>query len=225
MGGRETGCNLGRELSIYERSEIEMNKQTILALLLIVIVWIGLAGWVDKAKQAEKKEKAAPSVEATAVSTKEWKTYVSKSGFSVSYPKEWYLDDNSGAGWRIGPEGPAFTIANHDLQYYVEPNEKNIEIYFNTWDDLTNSPTGLDEKLTFFAKNFGMLSVEKLNLLNVGNNLFCLAFGVPRGDSSKYNVLFFYLPKSKMIVSAVFFGTGSFSPKELMGKVLIDIKK
>jgi hypothetical protein len=70
-----------------------MNKQTVSVSLLIGIVLIGLFGCVDKSKQTGKKEKVSASVEATATSTQEWKTYVSKYGFSVSYPADWYLEE------------------------------------------------------------------------------------------------------------------------------------
>ncbi|MFA4844591.1 MAG: PsbP-related protein [Candidatus Margulisiibacteriota bacterium] len=192
-----------------------MNKQVVLVSLLIGIVLVGLVGCVGKGKQAEKKEKVPASVEATTLSTKEMKTYVSKAGFSVTYPAKWYLDENRGAGWRIGPEGPAFTIANKDPYYYIPRGGDNVEVFFNAFDDLPNSPSDINKKLEYYVKEFGMRSIDESKIIKIENEIFCLSFGIPRGRSDKYNVLFFYLPKSKTVASAIIYSSGLYSIKKL----------
>jgi len=224
-----------------EKERVEMKiKILVLVAVLVLCGLICSLGCVAKGKQAENKEKTTASIEATQVSTQEMKTYVSKAGFSVTYPKKWYLDENSGTGWRIGSKGPAFTIANKDLSYYTSREGDDVEVFFNTFDASSVQPMGVggyyednrgiyipqnpspNTNLEFYGKAL-MRTVERINIFKKRNITYCLAYGQPRGYSEKYENLFFYLPKSKSIGSIIIYGSGKYSIDGLLDIMIIQI--
>jgi len=203
-----------------------MNKQMVLASLLIGIVLVGLVGCVGEGKQAEKKEKAPASVEAIAVPTQELKTHVSKYGFSVKYPREWRLDEY----WDYYPipkskQGLvpfAFSLVSRE----TAPEKDLIGIFCNVWALPGRTPQGSREvQLRYLAKNQQMTSVDNLKIFKNNGVDFALAYGVPRGRSNKYYNLFFILPKMESVVFFIFEGLGKYSIDEVMRKMIIEIDR
>ncbi len=195
-----------------------MLKRIIVSLVLLMV--FGLASVFAMGGKPPQKEKASVSVESTVTSTEEWKTYVSKAGFSVSYPKEWYLYEETGEGWRIGPEGPPFGISNispdDPNSTKNVPEEERLGIGFNVWPAPENLPEENKEKLVYIAKKQQMNSVDKLEFFEKDDILICLAYGVPRGRFEKYYRLFFYLPQSNNVV----FSDSNFESKKKLKKII-----
>ncbi|MBU0706737.1 hypothetical protein KJ807_05995 [Patescibacteria group bacterium] len=184
--------------------------------ILVCIVLISLSSIVFA--MGEK-----PSYDGPDPIPEDYKTYVSKAGFSVSYPADWYLREEKGG--RSKSSWFAFTLANKDPLYYIPPGEDSIEVSFQTNRDLTNSPSDINKKLEYFARKHGMRSIENIRIFKKEDVVFCLAYGMPRGYSVKYHVLLFYLPKSKIIASAIIHCTGKYSIKELLRILSVKIDR
>jgi len=98
-----------------------MDKRKWLVAILIVGLFFVGSGCIGKGKQTEKKEKMFASVEAVPVSTQGWKTYVSKYGFFVSYPKDMLLnEDEYGLGRGMNHGEVPFSIASVKDSYSIE---------------------------------------------------------------------------------------------------------
>lgn len=155
-----------------------------------------------------------------------YKTHVSKYGFSVSYPGDWYLEEI----WRSTdiPENKKgwldFIVANKDPHYYIPLGGDSIEIHFTGFvDDLKGSPSEIGNKLKYYADKHGTRSIEKKEIINMGDKIFYLAYGVPRGHSYKFHVLMFYLPKTNKIATAIIRNTGAYDVRGLLKVVIIKI--
>gem|GEM_PF-4905062 len=175
-----------------------------------------------------KKQQASKQTTKEKLDIKEWKTYVSGAGFSVTYPAEWYLDENRGSEIpRIPESGPAFEISNADFNnYFTYPEEKRIAIFFNDFvDDLPNSPSNPKEKLKYYAEKHGMRSINNMNYIEDKEGVILVAHGMPRGYSNEFNVLMFYLPQSKKIATAIIQETGGYAINELLHLVQIRVKR
>jgi len=198
-----------------------MTRKIIIASIpLVLILGIGVVVWYGLSRQSQI---VSPKPE-----VKEYNIYVSKYGFSVSYPAKWYLLENwreteipeSRKGWL------AFTIANKDPMFYIPRGGDSIEIFFGDFvDDLKNAPSDIESKLEYFARKHGMRSIDELKILKMESNKLCLAYGMPRGYSDRYYALFFYLPKSKKIASAIIYSSGTYSIKELLEVISIKIER
>ncbi|OGC11539.1 hypothetical protein A3K48_03410 [candidate division WOR-1 bacterium RIFOXYA12_FULL_52_29] len=85
--------------------------------LLLALMVIGCA---PAKKEGEKKLLATTEV-VTQVSTQEMKTYVSRYGFSVSYPGDWHLDEDDYALGRNMEHGKVpFYLGNKNNEFFVE---------------------------------------------------------------------------------------------------------
>ena len=176
-----------------------MKKQTVLFLLIIGVVLIGLLDCVGKGQKAEKKEGATISAGAKSEIPKDRKTYVSKWGFSLSYPVDWYLKEDIDP--RSGEEGNRpFDIYNHDVdnpESTHSTNEPWVLISVGVVDGISRDvdklsiPSDPFEKILFLARKHNLYVgdknsvIKKLKLAYDG----CLIYY--HGD--KPDIAFFYL--------------------------------
>jgi hypothetical protein len=205
-----------------------MNKQTILSSLLIGIVMVGMFGCVSNGKQAEERQKTAISAGAKSEIPKGWKTYVSKYGFSLSYPVDWYLKEDVDP--RSGEEGNRpFDIYNHDVdnpESTYSTNEPWVLISVGVVDDISRDvdklsiPSDPFEKILFLARKHNLYVgdknsvIKKLKLAYDG----CLIYY--HGD--KPNIAFFYLPNKDALLVI---GLESESGAEELLPIVYSIKK
>jgi len=132
---------------------------------------------------------------------KGWQTYVSKYGFSVSFPADWYLWEEwsaSGNDW-VSPFGIVDTDPNVSTD--IIPKNKRMGLGFNAWDAPRDMPEGTEERLIYVAKKQMMASIESLEIIEKDEDVFCLIYGVPKGRRNKAYMLIFYLPHSRRRVS------------------------
>jgi len=123
-----------------------MGRKTIFFAVLTGVILIGLVGCVDKGKQLEKKAEVSATVESVAVSTQEMKTYMSKWGFSVSYPMGWYLKESKDIR---GREERYWSIdfISYDADNQAAPNSQQgswIDVSISIIDDAYD---GVDKSL------------------------------------------------------------------------------
>ncbi|MFA6419075.1 MAG: PsbP-related protein, partial [Candidatus Margulisiibacteriota bacterium] len=193
------------------------DKRLVLLPLMVLTITL-VVGCVPK-KEGDKKLSATTKA-VTQVSTQEMKTYVSKYGFSVSYPNDWVLEEN----WHTTniPEDKKGW-----LSFDLGSENENVDMFFETQKDLSSSPNTLKDKLSYFAKkeNVVMNTIQDYKMIDKGENVFGLAYGQPRGIFEKYNVLIFYLPQTRSVASIIFYNQGKYSVEEIMNKVYIKILK
>ena len=127
--------------SFNRKGEIEMKRKASgLLVVLIICGLIGLIGCVPN--QGQKKGKEVKQVETTKPSTQEWKTYVSKYGFSVSYPANWKLEEDDYAllERKMEKGKVPFSLTDGKVNYYqfgttyfenaneIQDNKKRTEL-------------------------------------------------------------------------------------------------
>jgi len=177
-------------------------KRGILVLVAVSVLCglIGLFGCVGKGKQAEKQTKVLASVEVPAVSTQGWKTYVSKYGFSVKYPADWYLKEELDERGRDKPEGyRPFDIYNYDADH--PKNEPGVSISFGFNDETTQGmdksmiPSDPYQKIVFLAKKHNLFIGKNESdrsklymaypgiLIKIHNKLSGIMFYIPESDA------------------------------------------
>lgn len=210
-----------------------MGKKLVLLMILVMIG--GLVGCVPKGKKENVGVNKTVTAGAESASTQEWKTYVSKWGFSVDYPVDWFLwEEWSGSenGWI-----PPFGIVDKDpnISPNIIPEEKRVGIGFNAWDASGNMPQGIKERLIYIVSKQQMSSIDSLEIINKRDELFCLVYGVPLGKENKRYELVFYLPHArrrfsdepsiKMFGVAEIERTGKYSIYELIDKIKIKVQK
>jgi len=170
--------------------------------VVILCALIGLFGCVSKGKQAQKKEKTPTSIEVVAVSTKGWKTYVSKAGFSVTYPAEWYLEEN------IGSEMPRYQEGWVAFDLY-DPRDQKIGMFFTMEEEIVllsnivnrkDIPKEPDKRIIFIIKNNLMRTVKKIRQYNKNNINYVEVYGIPRGLTKEQYVTFFYSRNKENII-------------------------
>ena len=168
-----------------------MNKKIVIGLVVFGFVVSGIVfGMGSQPPQKENGQEV-----------KEWKTYVSKYGFSVSYPADWYLWEEwsaSGNDW-VSPFGIVDTDPN--ISADLVPEDKRMGLGFNAWDVPRDMPEGAKERLIYIAKNQQMALIESLEIIEKDGDVFCLIYGVPKGGRNKAYKLIFYLPHSRRRVS------------------------
>jgi len=97
-----------------------MKKRLILSPLLALFLMMFIVGCVPQKKE-ESKQLSTATIEATQASTQEMKTYVSKYGFSVSYPGDWHLDEDDYALGRNMEHGKVpFYLGNKNNEFFVD---------------------------------------------------------------------------------------------------------
>lgn len=197
-----------------------MAKKTVFFALLIGVIIIGLYGCVGKGKQAENKKKASASFEATTVSTQEWKTYVSKYGFSMSYPDTWKLEEDTyalarGIGngkvsvWIYDEIGNSYNLQYITSYYYSE------EI-----SEFVNRKISLETKIKDFIckmeiydeigrKGYG------LKKENISKQNYYIFSGISTQNGEKIYIAMFYIPKTNTIASIKYYPKMSNGQKDL----------
>ncbi|MFA6169142.1 MAG: PsbP-related protein [Candidatus Margulisiibacteriota bacterium] len=140
----------------------------LLALLLVLVV-VGCA----PAKKEDSKKMSVTTEAITQISIKEWKTYVSKYGFSVSYPKDWAFERDADA------KKSDYITGNQSYRIYTDdfhrrPQDPSgivigIEIGSDESQDINKSLSSSDQfeallkKDNFYANEKGNI-IKKLNL-------------------------------------------------------------
>jgi hypothetical protein len=105
-------------------------KMAIASIILIMILAVGGGIWYLMPKGFSQETKTLK------VETKQWKTYVSKYGFSVSYPANWYLqEDKDPKGRREGYWPFAIYDYNPDKPEDY-PESKGIGVEFLFYDNV-----------------------------------------------------------------------------------------
>jgi hypothetical protein len=184
-----------------------MDKRLVLLPLMVLTITL-VVGCVPK-KEGDKKLSATTKA-VTQVSTQEWKTYVSKYGFSVSYPKDWCLEENK----NIKPtEMELMGYRHFDIYDYdpenpqSNPKSKGIVVGFTFRSDvsidleekniLLSDPI---EKLIFIAEKQNIYkkdfkdSIEKIK---VGDLDICVIYY----GGNKPSRALFYLPQKDAIAT------------------------
>ena len=112
-----------------------MSKHFMLILVIGLVSVVLLLGCVNGGGEKKVAQARKQVIEpTTAVSTQEMKTYVSRFGFSVSYPKEWRLVEEK------EPRDEAMGYWPFGIYYY---DDKNISFSFNF--------TGVNKLISFFG--------------------------------------------------------------------------
>ncbi|MFA6169144.1 MAG: PsbP-related protein [Candidatus Margulisiibacteriota bacterium] len=152
-----------------------MKKRLILSSLTGLAIVLVVVGCAPAKKEGDKKLLVTTAA-VTQTSTKEWKTYVSKYGFSVSYPRDWFLKEDTD---NICKEGyRPFDIYNYDADH--PKNEPGVSISFGFNDETTKGidkstiPSDPYERILFLARKHNLYMGEneknrtKLNMAYPG---------------------------------------------------------
>ncbi|OGC11538.1 hypothetical protein A3K48_03405 [candidate division WOR-1 bacterium RIFOXYA12_FULL_52_29] len=185
-----------------------MDKRLVLLPLMVLTITL-VVGCVPK-KEGDKKLSAATKA-VTQVSTQEMKTYVSRYGFSVSYPKDWCLMEDK----NIKPsdyelEGYVnFSIVNFDPDNPGKNQSDQtigIEFLFNR--DVSAGlrragvamPDDTFEKIIFLAEKNNIYKkndIDSIENIDINGIQICLIYFEGKHP---WQALF-YLPKKDSIVS------------------------
>ncbi|MFA6169148.1 MAG: PsbP-related protein [Candidatus Margulisiibacteriota bacterium] len=141
-----------------------MDKRLILFFLVGLVILIMVVGCAPP-KKKEVEQFSAAAVETIQASTQEMKTYVSKYGFSVSYPADWYLEEEKDIkpseeelkGYRN------FQINHGDVKESVSLDFtvfKDASLYLGSPKGGEVARQGLPAKLVYFAKKLNSLNEE-----------------------------------------------------------------
>jgi len=164
--------------------------------------------------------------------TREYKTHVSKYGFSVSYPADWYLVEEwhsidipeSKKGWlafgiyNVNPDEPASVKSI--------PQDERFGLFFNVWSEPSGYlPKNNEQELRYITEKQQMASIDTLEFIEKEGATFCLVYGVPRGRRDKSYELIFYLPSTKKVGFAIIRKTGKYSIYELLEKIKIKVSE
>ena len=167
----------------------------------------------------------------------EYKTHVSKYGFSVSYPADWYLEEiwrfrkipENKKGWlgfylyRVNPDIAA-SFPNKDELFEMQFGVSEVEnLLSNIKDGLENAPKNADEKMKYIMFNFEMRSIDDYSKIKKWGISVYLAYGVPRGMSRKLYVLTFYLPGEARRVRLKMHKAEKYSVEELLDKIEVKL--
>jgi hypothetical protein len=169
--------------------------------LLVVLIVCGLIGLIGCVQGKGRNTQAKNDVSGTEskVSNKEWKTYVSKYGFSVSYPRSWFLQEDKDPIGRKEGCWP-FDIYNYHADH--PKKEPGVSINFNFYDNavsyLTSKglkmPENPYEKILFLSdkcniyKNNSKNAIKRMNINGIDMVLIYYEGKTP------WQALF-YLPK------------------------------
>jgi hypothetical protein len=180
-------------------------KIGLLAIVVIVCGLISLFGCADKGKQSEKKEKAT-----IVTSTKEWKTYVSKYGFSVSYPADWYLQEYKDPKGRMEGYWP-FAIYDYNPDKPEDyPESKGIGVEFLFYDDAVSDlaskglqiPENAYEKILFLSERHNIYKINSKDIIkkiDINGIKLCLIYF----DGIRLREALYYLPKNDALVEVI----------------------
>ena len=139
---------------------------TLIALVLILVVGGGV--WYGINYVSQSKIKVSSGV------PQGWETYVSKYGFSVSYPKDWYLKEDEDTKDYYEEGYRPFCINNIDIDHPEVPYPKNepwISIGFAVIDDISQDidkssiPSDPFEKILFLAKKHNLYIGDKNSVI------------------------------------------------------------
>jgi|GEM_PF-6734919 len=165
-----------------------LRKITIALVGLVVIIAVGGGVWHVLKYLPKPKEQTVSTI------PQGWKTYVSKYGFSVSYPPDWKLEEDK-YGLEIGMEhGKAPFYLTDEKKNYMDFSyfEGNYDKYFNESKDLRK-----------LAKSFNLISrIEDMQEINISGGKAYVFYGDSQQNPGKKALLaIIYSARTKSLLT------------------------
>jgi hypothetical protein len=198
-------------------------------LLAVVLVRVRGGVWFKSSQTIQPSQQKEKPI---TTKTQEYKTHVSKYGFSVSYPASWFLEEEKNikptedeiAGFR------PFGIYNYNSETSINMNdEEKIEIDASFLTDVEDVSKSIKDKIIHVAQNRVRMSTVGMRNMHLFKGEGFLLYDTPRifgiGEKYKYYVLLIYLPKTNSVGMITMFSLGKFTIDEILEKIKIAIEE